>query len=141
MTQTVLEAREVTKAYPRHEVLRGVNLTVAPGQLAAVVGENGAGKSTLLKILAGTLAADRREVQLAGTLGYCHRRAQAAHLQAARHRTGPHRQRRPPDPHNRVAGAFAHTALWDYLALGLAWPATFTAIGLAIFRARTRTRS
>lgn len=30
-----------------------------------------------------------------------------------------------------------HTALWDYLALGLAWPAAFAAIGLVIFRART----
>ena len=48
-----------------------MDLAVRPGQLVAVVGENGAGKSTLLKILAGTLAADGGEVQLAGTLGYC----------------------------------------------------------------------
>jgi len=40
-----------------------------------------------------------------------------------------------------VAGAFAHTALWGYLALGLAWPAAFAATGLVIFRARTRTRT
>ena len=71
MTQAVLEAREVTKAYRRHQVLRGVSLAVAPGQLAAVVGENGAGKSTLLKILAGTLPADSGQVRLGGTLGYC----------------------------------------------------------------------
>ncbi|MGH3154383.1 MAG: ABC transporter ATP-binding protein [Streptosporangiaceae bacterium] len=71
MTQAVLEARDVTKAYRRHQVLRGVNLAAAPGQLVGVVGENGAGKSTLLKILAGTLAADAGQVRLAGTLGYC----------------------------------------------------------------------
>jgi ABC-2 type transport system ATP-binding protein len=71
MTQAVLEAREIRKAYRRRQVLRGVNLQVAPGQLAAVVGENGSGKSTLLKILAGTLAADGGEVGLAGTVGYC----------------------------------------------------------------------
>jgi len=71
MTETVLEARQVRKAYRRHQVLRGVDLAVRPGQLVAVVGENGAGKSTLLKILAGTLAADGGEVRLAGTLGYC----------------------------------------------------------------------
>jgi len=71
MTQAVLEARDVYKAYRGHRVLRGVNLTVAPGQLVAVVGENGAGKSTLLKILAGTLAPDRGQVELAGTRGYC----------------------------------------------------------------------
>jgi hypothetical protein len=40
-----------------------------------------------------------------------------------------------------VAGSLGHTALWDYLALGLAWPAAFAAIGLVIFRARTRTRT
>jgi len=71
MIQAVLEARDVRKAYRRHQVLRGVNLTVAPGQLVAVVGENGAGKSTLLKILAGTLAPDSGQVRLAGTMGYC----------------------------------------------------------------------
>jgi ABC-2 type transport system ATP-binding protein len=71
MGETVLEARQVRKAYRRHQVLRGVDLAVRPGQLVAVVGENGAGKSTLLKILAGTLGADGGEVRLAGTLGYC----------------------------------------------------------------------
>src|SRR5215472_15978855 len=67
----VLEARGVHKAYGRHKVLRGADLAVKPGQLAAVVGENGSGKSTLLQILAGSLAADRGDVCLAGTIGYC----------------------------------------------------------------------
>jgi ABC-type multidrug transport system ATPase subunit len=67
----VLEARDVHKAYGRHQVLTGADLAVRPGQLVAVVGENGAGKSTLLRILAGTLAADRGEVRLTGTIGYC----------------------------------------------------------------------
>jgi len=40
-----------------------------------------------------------------------------------------------------VAGSFGHTALWGYLALGLAWPTAFAAAGLVIFQARTRTRS
>ena len=71
MTETVLEARQVRKAYRRHQVLRGVDLAVRSGQLVAVVGENGAGKSTLLKVLAGTLGADSGEVLLTGTLGYC----------------------------------------------------------------------
>jgi ABC-2 type transport system ATP-binding protein len=71
MDQTVLEARDIRKAYRRHRVLRGVNLAVRPGQLVAVVGENGAGKSTLLKILAGTLVPDGGRVQVTGTLGYC----------------------------------------------------------------------
>jgi ABC-2 type transport system ATP-binding protein len=68
---TLLEARGVHKAYGRHKVLRGADLAVKPGQLVAVVGENGSGKSTLLKILAGSLAADRGDVWLTGTIGYC----------------------------------------------------------------------
>jgi ABC-type multidrug transport system ATPase subunit len=71
MGETVLEARQVRKAYRGHRVLRGVDLAVRPGQLVGVVGETGAGKSTLLKILAGTLGADGGEVRLTGTLGYC----------------------------------------------------------------------
>ncbi|MFD6909261.1 ATP-binding cassette domain-containing protein [Streptomyces sp. NPDC060077] len=58
-----LEARGLHKSYGAHQVLRGADLSVAPGQLVAVVGENGAGKSTLLKALAGVLAADRGEVE------------------------------------------------------------------------------
>ncbi len=49
----------------------------------------------------------------------------------------------PPSGPNQfaVAGAFGRTALWGYAALGLAWPAALAAIGLVIFRARTRTRT
>ncbi|WP_367573877.1 ATP-binding cassette domain-containing protein [Streptomyces griseoaurantiacus] len=70
-SEPLLRARMVHKSYGKRSVLRGAELTVAPGELVGVVGENGAGKSTLLKILAGTLAPDRGEVSLAGALGYC----------------------------------------------------------------------
>jgi ABC-2 type transport system permease protein len=40
-----------------------------------------------------------------------------------------------------VAGSLGHTALWEHLALGLAWPAAFAGAGLLIFRARTCTRT
>jgi ABC-type multidrug transport system ATPase subunit len=72
---TLLRAEGVRKAYGRHEVLCGVDLSVHAGQLVGVVGENGAGKSTLLRILAGTLAADAGVVHLAGQLGYCPQQA------------------------------------------------------------------
>jgi ABC-2 type transport system permease protein len=39
-----------------------------------------------------------------------------------------------------VGGAFAHTALWGHLLLGLAWAAAFAAAGLVIFRLKTRSR-
>jgi hypothetical protein len=40
-----------------------------------------------------------------------------------------------------VGGAFGHTALWGHLALGLLWAAAFTAVGLVVFRIRTRDRA
>ncbi|MCI3934244.1 ABC transporter ATP-binding protein [Streptomyces sp. AN091965] len=69
--EPALTARDIHKAFGKHQVLRGADLTVERGQLVAVVGENGAGKSTFLKAIAGTLRVDRGEVRLGGELGYC----------------------------------------------------------------------
>lgn len=68
---SVLSTRDVRKAYGKHQILRGVDLNVEPGELLAIVGENGAGKSTLLKILAGAIAPDTGEVWRRGKFGYC----------------------------------------------------------------------
>nr|WP_024126365.1 MULTISPECIES: ABC transporter ATP-binding protein [unclassified Streptomyces]AHE38984.1 ABC transporter, ATP-binding component [Streptomyces sp. FR1]AHE39468.1 ABC transporter, ATP-binding component [Streptomyces sp. F2] len=75
----LLEAHGIEKAYPRGmwplrhrvQVLRGADLTLAPGEVVGLVGENGSGKSTLMKILVGALAADAGIVSYAGRLGYC----------------------------------------------------------------------
>jgi ABC-type sugar transport system ATPase subunit len=61
-----LEARGLTKAYGGVTVLDGVDLTLAPGEVRALVGENGAGKSTLIKILGGAVVADAGQVRLDG---------------------------------------------------------------------------
>jgi iron complex transport system ATP-binding protein len=50
----------------RAALLRDVSLSVAPGELVAVVGPNGAGKSTLLRVLAGDLAPSRGTATLLG---------------------------------------------------------------------------
>lgn len=46
--------------------LAGVSITLAPGEVAAVVGPSGCGKSTLLYVLSGILRPDEGEVWLAG---------------------------------------------------------------------------
>ena len=63
----VLELDGVTKAYPGPvEVLHGVSLAVAAGELAAVVGPSGSGKSTLLHIMGTLERATAGAVRVAG---------------------------------------------------------------------------
>jgi len=46
--------------------LRGVSLTVRPGEVIGVIARNGSGKTTLLKTFAGIIAPDRGEVRVRG---------------------------------------------------------------------------
>lgn len=54
------------KAYDGREVLGGLDLEVAEGEVFGFVGPNGAGKSTFLKCLIGVVRADAGEIRVAG---------------------------------------------------------------------------
>ncbi len=62
----MLEFRGVCAGYGGAEVLHGLDLRVAPGQITAIGGVNGCGKSTLLKVAAGLLKSTRGQVLLDG---------------------------------------------------------------------------
>lgn len=72
----LLQINQVYKDYNttggREEVLKGVEIKVAPGEIVALAGASGAGKTTLLHIVAGLLAADGGTGTFAGeTLDLC----------------------------------------------------------------------
>ena len=46
----MIEARNIVKRYGDLEVLRGVDLDIAQGEIVSIVGPSGAGKTTLLQI-------------------------------------------------------------------------------------------
>ncbi|OWU83017.1 ABC transporter ATP-binding protein [Oceanicola sp. 22II-s10i] len=62
----ILEARGVTRSFGPIEVLHGVDFSLVPGEVHALIGENGAGKSTTMKILGGYLAPTSGELLLDG---------------------------------------------------------------------------
>jgi len=68
---------QLTKSYPlgsgRKQVLRGIDLTISPGEHIGLLGRNGAGKSTLLRLIGGvelpTTGTIKRKMSLSWPLG------------------------------------------------------------------------
>lgn len=60
----MLKAENITKNYGSLAVLKGVDITVAKGEIVSIVGSSGAGKSTLLHILGTLDSADSGHIWL-----------------------------------------------------------------------------
>ena len=63
----MLELSRVSTGYETANVVHDIDLTVAPGEIVALVGANGAGKSTLVKTISGLLALRAGTIALDGT--------------------------------------------------------------------------
>jgi polar amino acid transport system ATP-binding protein len=51
MKTLMVDAQEINKSYGSHKVLKGVSLTVKPGEVACIIGPSGSGKSTCLRCI------------------------------------------------------------------------------------------
>jgi ABC-2 type transport system ATP-binding protein len=74
MPEPLVRFRGVNKSFGRAEVLRGIDLDLAPGSCAALTGVNGAGKTTLIKCLLDFCELDSGAIEVHGV---GHRRPQA----------------------------------------------------------------
>jgi len=63
----MLSVTDLKVSYRGIAAVRGVSLTVSPGEVVAVVGANGAGKSSTLAAIAGLVKPESGQVELAGT--------------------------------------------------------------------------
>ncbi|MDB5178540.1 MAG: transporter ATP-binding protein [Patescibacteria group bacterium] len=70
MTNALLQTNQLHKTYGKrdtaYEALRGVDLSIAPGESVAIVGKSGSGKSTLMHLLAGLDTATSGSVKVGG---------------------------------------------------------------------------
>ena len=63
----MIRIRGVTKDYDRRQILRGIDLTVDPGEMVFLTGQSGAGKTTLLRLLYAAERPTTGEVWVAGS--------------------------------------------------------------------------
>jgi lipopolysaccharide export system ATP-binding protein len=61
-----LEANEIAKAYGGRQVVRGVSMRIAQGEVVGLLGPNGAGKTTCFYMMVGLLRADAGRIMVGG---------------------------------------------------------------------------
>jgi simple sugar transport system ATP-binding protein len=62
----LLRVTGIKKSFSGVQALKGVSLSIAPGEIHCLAGENGCGKSTLIKIISGVYAPDEGKIEFGG---------------------------------------------------------------------------
>jgi polar amino acid transport system ATP-binding protein len=107
MSLPTIQIRGLTKRFGDHEVLRGVDLTVAASEVVCLIGPSGSGKSTLLRCVNFLEPYDSGEVRIEGKLiGYEDAPSGARRRMAAR----PLREMR-----REIGMVFQHFNLWPHM--------------------------
>jgi len=76
----ILRGTNIHKHYNNLHVLKGISISVEPGEVVAITGKSGAGKSTLLHILGTLDTADQGEVEIDGTVIHPDNNKQLSHI-------------------------------------------------------------
>ncbi|CAN7547431.1 ABC transporter ATP-binding protein [Pseudorhodoferax sp. LjRoot39] len=66
MPAPLFEVRDLWSGYGEQQVLRGIDMALAPGTITALIGANGAGKTTFLRTVSGLVRATRGSIVLDG---------------------------------------------------------------------------
>ena len=66
MSLPLIEMKNIEKSFGGVKALKGVDLTIFPGEIHCLAGENGCGKSTLIKVLSGVHKPDSGEIYIEG---------------------------------------------------------------------------
>jgi polar amino acid transport system ATP-binding protein len=81
---SLITITEVRKRFGENEVLRGISLAVAAGEVIAIIGKSGSGKSTLLRCINGLEMIDEGTIEVDGAM----LRPDDTHLRALRQKVG-----------------------------------------------------
>lgn len=67
MTAPILELKDIHTSYGNIDALKGISLSVYPGEIVSIIGANGAGKSTALMSICGVVPLKSGEIYYNGT--------------------------------------------------------------------------
>ncbi|MFN3496863.1 MAG: ATP-binding cassette domain-containing protein, partial [Pannonibacter indicus] len=67
MSPQAVELSGIRKTFGSESVLKGIDLSIRPGEFLSLVGSSGCGKSTLLRVIAGLETPDQGKVNIGGS--------------------------------------------------------------------------